>query len=145
MHRVCSRFQDGLIVEVIEDKTISAPVVFHHIHEFVVEQEAARAWYIKEFGAESTTRRNWPVAKFPGGEMDFQKAMMPLARTKGRSLDHIGFEVKDLAATLKRLEADGVTINMPLRDMTKQIDLKIAFVTDPNGTYVELTEGLAGK
>jgi catechol 2,3-dioxygenase-like lactoylglutathione lyase family enzyme len=70
---------------------------------------------------------------------------MPAAGTKGRSLDHIGFEVKDLAATLKRLEADGVTINAPLRDMTKQIELKIAFVTDPDGTYIELTEGLAAK
>jgi hypothetical protein len=38
-----------------------------------------------------------------------------------------------------------VTINMPLRDMTKNIGLKIAFVTDPNGVYIELTEGLAGK
>ena len=53
--------------------------------------------------------------------------------------------MKDLAAAMKRLEADGVTINMPLRDMTKQIELKIAFVTDPNGTYIEVTEGLAAK
>jgi predicted enzyme related to lactoylglutathione lyase len=50
--------------------------------------------------------------------------------------------VKDLAQTMKKMEADGVTINSPLRDMTKQFGLKIAFVTDPNGTYIELTEGL---
>ena len=29
--RVCSRFRTVWIVEVIEDKTIDAPVVFHHI------------------------------------------------------------------------------------------------------------------
>jgi len=46
---------------------------------------------------------------------------------------------------MKKMAADGVTINMPFRDMTKQIGLKIAFVTDPNGTYIELTEGLAAK
>jgi catechol 2,3-dioxygenase-like lactoylglutathione lyase family enzyme len=99
---------------------------------------------VKEFGATEGTRRG-PAAMIPGGEVDFLKAQMPSEGTKGRSLDHIGFEVKDLAATLKKLEADGVTINMPLRDMTRQIGLKIAFITDPNGTYIELTEGLAGK
>ena len=46
---------------------------------------------------------------------------------------------------MKKLMADGVTINMPVRDMQKQLGLKIAFVTDPNGTYIELTEGLAAK
>jgi len=81
----------------------------------------------------------------PGGEIDFLKGQMPPAGTKGRVLDHIGFEVTDLDATLKRLAADGVTINMPLRDMTRQIGLKIAFITDPWGTYIELTQGLAGK
>jgi catechol 2,3-dioxygenase-like lactoylglutathione lyase family enzyme len=139
-------FPEAVTVEVMEDKTLKTPVAFHHVHESVPDQEAARAWYMKEFGAGSGTRRNMPAAMMPGGsEVDFLKVQMPAAGTKGRSLDHIGFEVKDLAATLKRLEADGVTINSPLRDMTKQIDLKIAFVTDPNGTYIELTEGLAAK
>jgi hypothetical protein len=40
------------------------------------------------------------------------------------------------------MEGDGVTINRPFADMTKQFGLKIAFVTDPNGAYIELTEGL---
>jgi catechol 2,3-dioxygenase-like lactoylglutathione lyase family enzyme len=139
-------FPDAITVEVMGDKNLKTPVAFHHIHESVTDGEAARAWYMKEFGATSGTRRNLPAAMMTGGEeVDFLKANMPPAGTKGHALDHIGFEVKDLAATLKRLESDGVTINMPLRDMTKQIELKIAFVTDPNGTYIELTEGLAAK
>jgi catechol 2,3-dioxygenase-like lactoylglutathione lyase family enzyme len=139
-------FPENVTIEVMEDKTLETPVAFHHVHASVPDQEAARAWYMKEFGAGSGSRRNMPSAMMPGNtEIDFLKARMPADGTKGRSLDHIGFEVKDLAATLKRLEADGVTINMPLRDMTKQIGLKIAFVTDPNGTYIELTEGLAAK
>jgi catechol 2,3-dioxygenase-like lactoylglutathione lyase family enzyme len=139
-------FPEAVTVEVMEDKMLATPVAFHHIHESVPDQEAARAWYMKEFGALSGSRRNMPAAMMPGGEeIDFLKAAMPAAGTKGRSLDHIGFEVKDLAATMKRLEADGVTINMAPRDMTKQIELKIAFVTDPNGAYIEITEGLAAK
>ena len=138
-------FPEMVTVEVIEIEDQKVPVQFHHIHESVPDPTVARAWYVKEFGAGEGTRRNLPSAMIPGGEVDFLKARMPPAPTKGRSLDHIGFEVKDLDATLKRLGADGVTINMPLRDMTKQIGLKIAFITDPNGTYIELTEGLAGK
>ncbi len=138
-------FPGDVTVEVMENKDQAAPAMFHHIHESVGDQEAARAWYMKEFGAASGTRRNAPAAMFPGGEVDFLKARMPAEPTKGRTLDHIGFEVKDLDATMKRLAADGVTVNMPYRDMTKQLGLKIAFVTDPNGTYIEVTEGLNAK
>ncbi len=138
-------FPEGVTVEVMEVKDQATPVAFHHIHESVPDPAVARAWYVKEFGAGEGTRRNLPAAMIPGGEVDFLKAAMPQAPTKGRALDHIGFEVKDLDATLKKLQADGVQIDMPLRDMTKQIGLKIAFITDPNGTYIELTEGLAGK
>jgi catechol 2,3-dioxygenase-like lactoylglutathione lyase family enzyme len=136
---------EGATVEIMENKTLASPAAFHHIHESVVDGEAARAWYMKELGAGSGSRRNLPAAMFPGGEVDFLKARMPTETTKGKLLDHIGFEVKDLDALLKKLAADGVTINMPLRDMIKQIGLKIAFITDPNGTYIELTEGLNTK
>jgi catechol 2,3-dioxygenase-like lactoylglutathione lyase family enzyme len=138
-------FPEGITVEVMEIKDQAMPVAFHHIHESVVDGEAARAWYMKELGAASGSRRNLPAAMIPGGEVDFLKAQMPQEPTKGRALDHIGFEVKDLDALLKKLAADGVTINMPLRDMTKQIGLKIAFITDPNGTYIELTQGLSAR
>lgn len=134
-------FPEGVTVEVMEVKDQAAPVQFHHIHESVTDPEGARAWYVKEFGGKEFTRRG-PSALIPGGEVDFLRSQMPQAGTKGRALDHIGFEVQDLAATLTKLGSDGVTINMPLRDMTKQLGLKIAFITDPNGTYIELTEGL---
>lgn len=57
---------------------------------------------MKEFGAAEGTRRG-PAAMIRGGEVDFLNAQMPAEPTKGRSLDHIGFEVKDLAATLIEL------------------------------------------
>jgi len=139
-------FPEAVTVEVMEDKNISTPVAFHHIHESVPDGAAAQAWYMKEFGATKGSRRNLPAAMMTGNEeVDFLKANMPPAGTKGRSLDHIGFDVKDLDATLKRLEADGIKPDIAMRDMSKQIGLKIAFITDPNGTYIELTEGLAGK
>jgi catechol 2,3-dioxygenase-like lactoylglutathione lyase family enzyme len=91
---------------------------------------------------------------FTVGEVDFLKAggggrgpapatpPAPPTGTKGRALDHIGFDVANIDDTFKRFTDDGVTINMAARDMTKQIGLKIGFVTDPNGTYIEVTQGL---
>jgi len=50
--------------------------------------------------------------------------------------------VKNLEAFCKKLDADGVKLETPFRDIP-QIGLKIAFLVDPEGTRIELTEGLA--
>jgi catechol 2,3-dioxygenase-like lactoylglutathione lyase family enzyme len=83
---------------------------------------------------------------FNGNEVDFLPANGATAPvpTKGRAIDHIGFEVKNLDAFVKKLQADGVTIEVPYRDMPN-LGLKLAFIVDPVGTRIELTEGLAGK
>jgi catechol 2,3-dioxygenase-like lactoylglutathione lyase family enzyme len=137
-------FPDKVRVEFNEDASIDAPVMFHHIHLMTADPAALQAWYVKTFGAEATTRRNLPAAKIPGGEVDFLKAKEAPAPTKGRTLDHIGFEVKDLETFCKKLTADGMTFDMPFRDVPA-IGLKIAFIIDPVGTRIELTQGLAGK
>ena len=60
--------------------------------------------------------------------------------TKGRMLDHIGFEVRNLEAFCKKLEANGVKLDTPY---TKQPSGNAtAVLTDPWGTRIELTEGL---
>jgi len=138
-------FPDDIRLEIIENKDLSTPVAFHHIHEQVTDQKAALAWYLKEFGAKEGSRRNTGVALIPGGEVDFLRAQMAQAPTKGRSLDHIGFEVKNLKAFCEKLKADGVQFDLEYREMPQLGGLKIAFVIDPNGTRIELTEGLAGK
>lgn len=137
-------FPDNVRVEFNEDTSIAAPVAFHHIHIMATDPEMLQAWYVKTFGAEAATRRNLPAAKIPGGEVDFLKAKEAQAPTKGRTLDHIGFEIKDLDAFCKKLAADGMTFDMPFRDVPA-IGLKIAFIIDPIGTRIELTQGLEGK
>ena len=64
-----------------------------------------------------------------------------MVRTKGRSLDHIGFEVDNLEAFCKQLEAKGITLDRPYTRID-ELDIAFAFLTDPDGTYIELTEGL---
>jgi catechol-2,3-dioxygenase len=135
---------DGLRLELLEEKAQTSAVVMHHIHLAAVNGEKLRQWYVKTFGAEVGSRRNLPSAMFNGNEVDFLPAQTAPAPTKGRAIDHIGFEVKNLEAFMKKLQEEGVTIEIPYRDVPN-IGLKIGFVTDPVGTRIELTEGLTGK
>jgi catechol 2,3-dioxygenase-like lactoylglutathione lyase family enzyme len=137
---------DGLRVELLEEKSQTLPVVMHHIHLTTRQGEVLRQWYVKTFGAEVGSRRNLPSAMFFGNEVDFLPATGTAAPapSKGRAIDHIGFEVKNLEEFMKKLQATGVTIEIPYRDVPN-IGLKIGFITDPAGTRIELTEGLRGK
>ncbi len=137
-------FPDKIRVEFNEDASIPAPVIFHHIHLTTTDPAALQAWYVKTFGAEATTRRNLPAAKLPGGEVDFLKAKDAPAPTKGRTLDHIGFEIKDLDAFCKKLTTDGMTFDVPYREVPTIVG-KVAFIIDPVGTRIDLTQGLEGK
>lgn len=140
--QIIVNFPDKVAVEFTEDTALKAPIAMHHIHISTPNEEKLRDWYVKTFGAKPGMRRNFQAAFIPGGEVDFRKSDKPEAPTKGRSLDHIGFEVKNLEAFCKKLEADGVKFEMPFRDVPR-IGLKIAFLEDPEGTRIELTEGLA--
>src|SRR5438874_8058743 len=115
---------DGLRLELLEDKAQTLPLVMHHIHLTAVNVEMARQWYVKTFGAGVGSRRNLPSAMFNGNEVDFLPARMTPAPTKGRAIDHIGFEVRNLEAFMKQLQADGVTIDAPYRELPN-IGLKI--------------------
>jgi catechol 2,3-dioxygenase-like lactoylglutathione lyase family enzyme len=64
-----------------------------------------------------------------------------LVGTKGRAVDHVGFEVKNLEAFCKELEAKGIKLTERYhRDKT--LDIASATIVDPYGTVLELTEGL---
>jgi catechol 2,3-dioxygenase-like lactoylglutathione lyase family enzyme len=132
---------DGLRVEILEDKNQIAPIKSDHVHFF---QPAAvipdsQAWYVKMFGAKPGTRNNAPVDDLPGTQLRFNKVEALGAPTKGRILDHIGFDVTDLKATIAKLEANGVKLDRPYT-MNEQSGVALAFITDPWGTYIELNQ-----
>ncbi len=62
------------------------------------------------------------------------------APSRGRAIDHIGFELDDLEAFCEQLKAKGIAFDVEYREIDS-IELKIAFITDPSGVYIELTEG----
>jgi len=143
--RWVTMFPDKIKIEFTEDPTLSVPIVGHHLHlsTTAANMEPLRSWYVKTFGGIAETRRGFASAVFNGGEINFLQANSPQAPTKGRALDHIGFEVQGLEAFCKKLQAAGVGFETPYREMS-QYGLKVAFLTDPDGTRIELTEGLAG-
>jgi catechol 2,3-dioxygenase-like lactoylglutathione lyase family enzyme len=141
--QIMADFPDRIKVEFTEDPALKVPVTMHHIHLSTTDPETTRAWYVKTFGAKPGTRGNFLAAMIPGGEVDCRKAQQPDAPTKGRSLDHIGFEVRNLEDFCKKLQADGVPFDMAYRELPQLGGLKIAFIVDPLGTRIELTEGLA--
>jgi catechol 2,3-dioxygenase-like lactoylglutathione lyase family enzyme len=135
--------QDDVKVELVENTAQTAPIVSHHIHFFGAQKEM-QAWYRQTFGAAEVPSANpaaFISAGLPGLTMNFAPSATPVAGTQGRALDHIGFEVKGLEAFAKALEARGVTLAVPYRQVPA-LGIAIAFFTDPWGTYIELTEGL---
>ena len=72
--------------------------------------------------------------------LSFGNASEALAPTRGRSIDHIGFELDDLEAFCEQLKAKGIEFDTEYREIDN-IQLKIAFITDPSGVRIELTEG----
>ena len=131
---------DGLRIEILQDKNQQFPIRSHHVHYWVAETAIPdiQAWYAKIFGAKPSTRGRNQSADVPGVNLTFSKSDQPTIPTKGRVLDHIGFDVVDLQAFIKKLEAAGINLDRPY---TKQDNGgSLAFITDPWGTSIELNE-----
>jgi catechol 2,3-dioxygenase-like lactoylglutathione lyase family enzyme len=132
---------DGIRVELTEDTAISEATINHHLHFYATDVAAMQTWYATTFGAIPGKRGKFEAADLPGVNLTFTPFATAQAPTKGRVLDHIGFEVQDLEAFTKKLEAAGVKFDVPFRKIPS-LGLSLAFLTDPWGTYIELTEGL---
>jgi len=130
---------DGLRIEILEDKNQKVPIRHHHVHFFVPESaiDDMQAWYGKLFGATSGTRGNFKTGYVPGAELAYSKTTEPTVGTKGRVLDHIGFDVNNMEEFLKKAEAAGVKPVVPAtKNPTNGVWL--SFIADPWGTYIEL-------
>lgn len=132
---------DEVMVELIENKQQTAPVALDSVHFVGSQAKEMREWYVKVFGAKPLPPGRFLAAELPGVVLNFSSSSDPVIGTSGRSLDHLGFEVKDLEAFCQRLEAMGIKLNVTYRK-AEALGLGVAFVTDPWGTSIELNEGL---
>ena len=142
---------DGIRLEVYGEPALPTPVSMNHIHFYPVDIPAIKAWYVKAFGANPGRRpciaclsqpRMIEADDLPGVNLSFSPGNTPPAPTKGRSIDHIGFEVTNLEGFVSGLEARGIRTEGPIH-LIPDTTIKSAFLTDPWGTYIELTEGLS--
>lgn len=139
---------DGVKVELVTNANENAPpIVHHHVHfvnrEFVEMQQ----WYMKAFNA---TLREGQTDFFIGADLPGVGYMLNffswlpnenLVGTKGRAVDHVGFEVRNLRAFVAELESKGIALASPYR-RDEESGLAVAAIVDPWGTVIELTEGL---
>ena len=127
------------------NRPLDVPIVAHHLHLYLVDDavEEAQDWYATMFGGQPGTRWRYDAVDLPGINLNFSyNPDAGGAPTVGRMLDHIGFEVTNLEAFCGQLDAKGVTFDVPYTLHTSGIGY--AFLTDPWGVRIELTEGLRG-
>jgi catechol 2,3-dioxygenase-like lactoylglutathione lyase family enzyme len=124
------------------NRKLEVPIIAHHIHLNVPADQvaAAKDWYATHFGGVPGMRWRYDAVDLPGININISAVPQAQAPTRGRMLDHIGFEVENLEAFCKALEAKGIAFDRPYGTLPSGFGL--AFLTDPWGTYIELTEGL---
>lgn len=139
---------EGVRIEILQNAATRVQFQMDHIHFHPLDVTAMEAWYDKAFGFKTakepmlTSSNLQEVSQVPGSSLHYAKESTALAPTKGRILDHIGFEVNNLDEFCKRLEAQGIKLEGPVRQIP-DTKVKTAFLSDPWGTYIELTENLA--
>jgi catechol 2,3-dioxygenase-like lactoylglutathione lyase family enzyme len=126
------------------NRKIAVPIIAHHVHLNVPEPQvaAAKEWYATHFAGVRGKRWRYEAVDLPGININISGVPAAQAPTRGRMLDHIGFEVENLEAFCKQLEAEGIVFDRPYSTLPSGFGL--AFLTDPWGTYIELTEGMRG-
>lgn len=133
---------DGVRIELIEDSQMYATLEFDSVHLSSPQPADAQAWYSKVFGARPGADEKANTSRLQGGVLAFDKAADKAAPSAGRAIDHIAFEVKDLESFCQKLTAEGIKLDSPYHADPKA-GFASAFLTDPWGVRIELTEGLS--
>jgi len=133
---------DGAWVELQEDQALPVEVAGYHIHYRTPEFEGLLDWYLDVFDLELRPRGSiQTTTNVPGMNLSFATSEEPVVATRGRVIDHIGFEVDDLESFCRSLAAKGISFDVEYHDI-ESMELKSASITDPSGVSIELTEGL---
>ncbi len=111
---------------------------YHHMHLTAPDAKAAAAWYIEHMGCEDFGREG---ACQVGDVQIIWFEREPTGASVGSGVNHIGFSFDDLEAEMAGWQAAGLDIENP-DDPIREIDwlFKLAFLTDPWGTRIEVVE-----
>lgn len=132
---------DEVWVELQEDPSLHVPIAGYHIHFLTPGFEELLAWYEEVFALHRRPRGEIETTTdVPGMNISFGAAEAQMVGTRGRAVNHIGFEIDDLEAFCERLSARGIRFDVAYHEV-EGVELKMASLTDPKGTFIELTEG----
>jgi catechol 2,3-dioxygenase-like lactoylglutathione lyase family enzyme len=134
---------DEIKVEFLENRSMEGSILSHHVHFAAPDVEQMKSWYVTQFGARPGMRGSFQAADLPGVNLTFSPAPAAVVPTRGRALDHIGIEIRNLDQFCKNLATRGVKFDRPY-SRSEAISFGSAIMTDPWGTRVELTEGYEG-
>jgi len=142
---------DGVKIELVTAEPNAPAIAGHHIHFINKQYVEMQQWYMKVFDA---TLRPGQTEFFIGADLPVVGYSLNFFRwegdqsithvpTAGRVVDNVGFEVKNLEAFCKGLEAKGIKFARPYTRNTPAMNgIATAMIVDPWGVSVELTEGL---
>jgi catechol 2,3-dioxygenase-like lactoylglutathione lyase family enzyme len=142
---------DGAKVELVTNRDANPPPIkYHHVHFINKQYVDMQQWYMKAFDAALRTGQTdfFIGADLPGVgySLNFFRwegdQSVTHVGTAGRVVDHVGFEVKNLQEFCRKLEAKGIALTTPYGKMPGMSNVANAFLTDPWGVSIELTEGL---
>lgn len=141
---------------------------FGHVHLFSADAPAAGEWYAKHFGVRARAQPTkrvyndnqigpsafvtadhvsviiYPIEYVKGHRPEAWKSRSEFASTRGRVIDHLGFSVDNLDATLERLRKDGVKVTSEPRSIANG-QIKFAFIEGPDKVAIELLEDRSTK
>lgn len=107
---------------------------YHHMHLTATDPAEGAEWYAKHFDGKLVQPELCMIGDIL---FIFFKKTDDFPGSVGSGVDHIGFSVEDIDATMKTLEEAGVKIISGVRELP---GLKIAFVEDPWGTKIEILQ-----
>ena len=156
-----------VLVHNVSAQPQQARPAFNHVYLGVHNIDSSLAFYTKAFDlkvtyrisqldvtqTDSTFKRtvNIVFLKFPGQDLVYElgeRADRSDTTVKtGNLYQHVGVEVNDVAATLKRVLDAGGKLAVPIRQVKTNsgLTIKQAVVKGPDGESIELVEIVAGN
>ena len=135
-HRTFACLLALALVNVAPRAAVAADAAYHHMHLTATTPEEGAQWYIKHMDCQAVPGR--PERAKCGPIWFLFAAGTPSGPSVGSGVNHIGFSFTNLDAKVKQLEAAGIKLEGPIRDVPKLF--KLGFLSDPWGTRIEIVE-----
>jgi catechol 2,3-dioxygenase-like lactoylglutathione lyase family enzyme len=132
----------GTRLEVVQDTELLG---LHHIHLRAPDPDAVTNWLASKFGGErGKLKGRIDALKYMSGSNPVWVLVQKgdAVPSDGRAVDHIGWQMPNLAARIAELKASGVTVTVEPRPVTlaNKSTITIAFVEAPPGIKIELVQ-----